>query len=328
MAIAPNSQMPQLSHTKTPVNAPEPEPSNFTARMGALVESRDGRVAFITAAAYLTLFNVTPRLPWSGIGIIVVMTLLSLLLVLLFTVTTARAMKSRRASDVNLLLSALLAIPFVAIQLFLVRFPEWDWRTILQSPIIMTYGSLARVPGMIGLWLMWFAASLGVLIARLVKEMKILLPMAVVLALVDLYVVFGGGLVTQAQSGKVPMAQAAIRALTVALPTASPTTGAAPMQLQIGFADFLFIATFFTCFARFGVRSRYTFYVLCVLLTGYMLFVAQTGISMPALVPVAVVVIGMNVRHFRYSRDEWFAMLYAGLIVGAVLGFMVWRSRH
>ena len=100
------------------------------------------------------------------------------------------------------------------------------------------------------------------------------------------------------------------------------------MQLAIGFADFLFIATFFTCFARFGVRSRHTFYVLCVLLTGYMLFVAQTGIAMPALVPIAVVVIGMNVRHFRYSREEWFAMLYAGLIVVSVLGFMMWRSRH
>ncbi len=100
------------------------------------------------------------------------------------------------------------------------------------------------------------------------------------------------------------------------------------MQLAIGFADFLFIATFFTCFARFGVRSRNTFYVLCGLLTGYMLFVAWKGIDLPALVPIAIVVIGMNLRHFRYTREELFAMLYAGLIVVAVLGFMVWRSRH
>jgi hypothetical protein len=50
-----------------------------------------------------------------------------------------------------------------------------------------------------------------------------------------------------------------------------------------------------------------------------MLAVALTGISLPALVPIAVVVIGMNIRRFRYERSEAFALLYAGLIVAAVL---------
>lgn len=292
-----------------------------------LTESRDGRVAFLAAACYLLLFNVSPLLPWSGIWVVGVMTFVSLILVLLFTVTAARTMRTRRLSDWNLLAAGLLAIPYVAIQLLHTRFPEWNWKAIFHFPLIYVYGKVISIPGLMGLFLIWFATGVGVLIARLVREMKILLPMAVVLALVDLYVVFGGGLVTQAQSGNAPVAAAAVKALTVALPTASPKTGAAPMQLAVGFADFLFIATFFACFARFGVSSRRTFYALCLVLTGYMMIVATQDVSLPALVPIAVVIVGMNLRHFQYTREERFAMLYAGIIVTVVLGFMVYRSQ-
>jgi hypothetical protein len=301
-----------MSDTEPTDNKP-----SLLERLGALTESRDGRVALLAAACYLLLFNVSPLLPLSGYSVIAALTLVSLILVLLFTVTAARAMRTGRASNVSLVLAGLLAVPYVLMKLLSTQFPEWNWQSILQSPLVVAYFRLLSIPGVIGLFLIWFATCVGVLIARLVREMKILLPMAVVLALVDLYVVFGGGLVTQAQSGNAP----------VALPAASPKTGAAPMQLAVGFADFLFIATFFTCFARFGVPSRRTFITLCIVLTGYMMIVAIREVSLPALVPIAVVIIGMNLRHFRYSREESFAMLYAGIIVAAVLGFLVVRSQ-
>jgi hypothetical protein len=311
-----------MSDTEPTDNKP-----SLLERLGALTESRDGRVALLAAACYLLLFNVSPLLPLSGYSVIAALTLVSLILVLLFTVTAARAMRTGRASNVSLVLAGLLAVPYVLMKLLSTQFPEWNWQSILQSPLVVAYFRLLSIPGVIGLFLIWFATCVGVLIARLVREMKILLPMAVVLALVDLYVVFGGGLVTQAQSGNAPVAAAAANALTVALPAASPKTGAAPMQLAVGFADFLFIATFFTCFARFGVPSRRTFITLCIVLTGYMMIVAIREVSLPALVPIAVVIIGMNLRHFRYSREESFAMLYAGIIVAAVLGFLVVRSQ-
>ena len=100
------------------------------------------------------------------------------------------------------------------------------------------------------------------------------------------------------------------------------------MQLAVGFADFLFIALFFACFQRFGIPSRRTFQVLGGVLAFYMLLVALTGLPLPALVPIAVVIIGMNLRQFRYERSEGFALLYAGLIVAAVAGGFYFFSHH
>ena len=51
-----------------------------------------------------------------------------------------------------------------------------------------------------------------------------------------------------------------------------------------------------------------------------MFVVAFKELALPALVPIAVVVIGMNLRRFRYERSELFALLYAGIIVAVVVG--------
>ena len=67
--------------------------------------------------------------------------------------------------------------------------------------------------------------------------------------------------------------------------------------------------------------------MLCGLLVVYMGVVAIFGTPLPALVPIAAVVIGMNLKRFKYERQEAFAMLYAGLILLGVLGFMMFKSR-
>jgi hypothetical protein len=164
-------------------------------------------------------------------------------------------------------------------------------------------------------------------LSRLVRELKLLLPVAVVLALVDLYVVFGGGLVAQANQNRAPALQA-MQSLTVSLtPRPSPNVRG-PAPLAVGFADFLFIALFFACFARFRVPARRTFVLLCSILCLYMAAVIVLRLDLPALVPIAIVVIGANWTAFRYSRDEAFAMLYAGLIVAGVLGTLAYMSRR
>jgi hypothetical protein len=196
-------------------------------------------------------------------------------------------------------------------------------------PFWKAYLRLFRaVSGLDTLALIWLAASLGCAVSRLVREFKLLFPMGVALALVDLYTVFGGGVVSTAVSGKNTVAQAAMAALTVQLPTMQPKNGAAPFSLRIGFADFLFIALFFACFIRFGIPARRTFQVLFVTLFLYMAVVFLQDIPLPALVPVAMVVIGMHWRRFRYERSEAFALLYAGLILSAALGYLVFRSHH
>jgi hypothetical protein len=289
-------------------------------------DRRAGIAAVLCALAYLALFPAAQRLPYSQ-GAILATTLVSLPIVLLFTVTTARAIRSLPMLAINTALSGLLFLPTVLILVLHARFPTWPiWVTI--GPAFHAYRSVIRSIPDHGLILIWFAACTGVWLSRLVREMKMLLPIAVVLACVDLFSVFGGGVVQQAVQGKSPVAQAAMQQLTAPLPTVHARAGAAPLQLSVGFADYLFIALFFACFARFGIPSRRTFVVLCTVLIAYMTVVYIRSIDLPALVPIAVVVIGMNLRAFRYERSEAFALLYAGLIVAAVAaGLVLMRHR-
>lgn len=270
--------------------------------------------ALATGVCYVLLCGISMRLP-NSLAIVPAMLLLSFCVLLLFTVRAARAERSGVALGISLCMAGICALPLVLIRIAPGLFAGAGWGGFFRL-----YGRMLAVPGLYGLLLVWFAASVGALLSKVVREVKMLLPMSLVLACVDLYVVFGGGLVTQATQGTSPVAAHAMRALTVTLPTVRTSTGAPPMQLAAGFADFMFVALFFACFAKFGVPSRRTFFALCAVLSGYMLIVMWTQTSLPALVPIAVVVIGMNLRRFRFERSEAFAMLYAGLLVAAILG--------
>lgn len=326
MNLENNANSADTSHAgeaKMPVSAED------SAALSAASSAREARLAFGSAAAYFLLYQITPLMRWSNINIIGATTFFSLIIVLLFTVSAARAIRSPRALFLNLAISGGLSAPIVLVRILAARFPEWPlWLSLPDMPVFEAYMNLIGIQGLYGLILVWFAVSLGVLLTRLVREFKILLPIGVVLALVDIYVVFGGGLVTVAESGKAPVAEAAMTALTIQLPTARPSGGAAPMLLSVGFADFLFIAMFFACFLRFGIPSRKTFVVLCAVLVVYMLSVVLTNLSLPALIPIALVCIGMNLRHFRFERSEAFALLYAGIIVITLLTFLVFYSRR
>jgi hypothetical protein len=293
------------------------------------VSWRDGRLALGVAAGYLLFFQIAQQLPFHHISVVAFTTLLSLCITLLLTVCIARAIRSSGLLLGNLALSLVLAAPSVLIPLLLLQYQDWPgWPALLSSKPHQWYVGLLQIPGLRGLFLVWFAASLGVTLARLVREFKILLPMAVALALVDLYVVFGGGLVAQAQSGQAPAASVAMQRLTVNLPRPQQPRGAAPMNLSVGFADYLFVALFFACFARFGIPSRWSFIVLCGVLVAYMLVVAFRQVDLPALIPIAAVVIGMNLRRFRYTRDEAIALAVVGTLLVGVLSSLWYFSRR
>lgn len=283
----------------------------------------------LLALAFVALYRITAWMP-SEMTAVALSTIVALVLSLAFTVQSARAMRSKRAIAACLGVSALLVLPSVVVPVAASRFPTWSgWAAI--GPRYGFYVHLLRlVPGVQMLLLVWFAVSVGALVSLLVRETKILLPMAVALAMVDLYVVFGGGLVTQATSTTKAnqTAKVAMQSLTVRLPVKRPASGAQPMNLSVGVADYLFIALFFACFTRFGIPWKRTFAVLAVTLAGYMMIVFFTQTDLPALVPIAVVVVGMNLKYFRYERSEAFALLYAGIIVTAVLGGMIFYSHR
>lgn len=282
--------------------------------------------ALVAALAYFALQMLAARFRPTNQGVYAGISLVSLVITLTYTVALARSPRSLRSQIFALVLSAAIVLPFMSLPFL--RFTTQGQLTTARH-VFEFYRSLFQAaPGVRGFLVMTLAVSLGVVLSRMVREIKILLPIAVVLALIDLYVVFGGGLVSQANSGKAPAAQAAMTMLTVSLLPKSPAGVSAPHPLAVGFADYLFIALFFACFARFQVPSRRTFVLLCGILCTTMGVVILGRLDLPALIPIAVVVIGSHIDSFRYRRDEAFAMLYAGLLVVAILAGLVFMSHR
>ena len=305
----------------------EPESPSVAATASSQTEfaRNNSRLAAITGLSFV-VFNLAVRHIPANTGLIFLTTLISLFATLLFTVLVARSLGSNRSLAATAIVSIGVILPSILIPLLFNLAPSLPIWARLAIPFRTYRNLLHAVPGVDGLIMVAAAVSIGVAISRLVKEFKMLLPIAVMLALVDLYVVFGGGLVTQAQHGNAAAAHL-MNSLTVKLPTAHPAQGVAPMQLAVGFADYLFIGLFFGCFASFRVPAKRTFTVLFITLALYMTVVAFKNIALPALVPIAVVVVGMHLKRFNYKRDELFALLYAGLIVGAIGAFFFFKSR-
>ncbi len=285
----------------------------------------------LTALFLLGLYLASQKIPYSQTSVLLV-TLGTLFLTLLLTVTLARVLALSRHLPQHTAAAALLFLPGALLPILLAQFHSQFLRStaLLFGPWLrLEFG----VPGLPGTLLIYAAACLGVWLSRLMREMKILLPVAVVLACMDMFVVFGGGLVTKAVQTpqKAKVARTAMHTLSAALPALKPAPGSAPIQLSVGFADYLFISLFFACFARFNLPERniwITFAVLSLTLVCYLALVYLLSIDLPALVPIAVVVIGANMRFFRYQRSEWFALLYAGIIVACLLGWLVYSSHH
>ncbi len=298
-----------------------------------LAARRQGYIAIAVAVLLLALYQISQRLP-SNQWTILLTTFLSLPITIVFAVAVARSMSNKRTLLACGLVSLFLFLPVSLGRVLIAANPS-----LLKSPLIpllrILVLLLGAMPGLGPLLLIIAAAVLGVLVALMVKEMKILLPMAAVLALMDLWVVFGGGLVhtaVHAPPQKAAVAKTAMHAFSATLPTVKPAArGAEPLAYSVGFADYLFISLFFACFSRFNVAEKRilaTQVVLVSVLTVYMGLVYVLGSDLPALVPIAVVIVAMNLRAFRYTRSELFALAYAAVFVILLLGGMWWLGRR
>ena len=286
-------------------------------------------IAFLIA--YFLFWQITLRIAVVNPVYQGCVSLVSLALTLTLTVWLARTLKNSLSAAISLGLSSFLTLPAIFIPMVLMSgaIPAAMIPTV--GGVFQSYGkAFHALPGLQGLGLIWLAVSLGVLLSRIIREIKLLLPIAIVLALVDLYVVFGGGLVTQANSGKSVIAQQAMKSLTVPLAPKirTPKGVPPPQQLAVGFADYLFTALFFACFLKFSIRSRETFFWLIGTLCGYLLIVEIFRVDLPALVPIAVVVIGRNYKLFHYEAQERRDLLIAGVIVLTLLGGLFFASRR
>lgn len=182
-------------------------------------------------------------------------------------------------------------------------------------------GGRAPSPLLIGLQqtaLIVGAGSIGLMVSRIVRDPNLLLPIAPVLALVDIMTVLSPiGFVKQVMEHRPEVFEA--------VAVSVPRFGTTAPYAYMGPADVLFLAMFFAVIHRAGFRSRATILWLIPTLILYMCMVIFLGgvkvgrlslDSLPALVPMGIVILAVNWKCFTLSRQE--KIMTAVLVVGAV----------
>lgn len=160
--------------------------------------------------------------------------------------------------------------------------------------------------------LIFFAVSLGYTLSVIVREPNILLPVAIFAAIVDFWSVNFGPLAILLATRPQVVEAAAVQV---------PALGQAMPVSMIGVGDFVFLALFFGVMYRFRMNVIGAFWMGYALLTVTMfLVIAAPGFgAVPALVPIAIAVIGANAKHFKLKRGEVLSMLLVGIILLAFL---------
>ncbi len=169
------------------------------------------------------------------------------------------------------------------------------------------------------------AGSAGMLVARAVKEPNMLVPIAPVLAMVDIATVLSPVGIAKQVIEKAPevFEKVAVKV---------PSVGSAMPLAFMGPADVLFLAMFFAVLHRAGFHAKTTLLWLIPTLVGYMLFVLLLGgvsvggfrlNGLPALVPIAAVILIVNRGCFTLSPSEkrmtWALIGITALVTAALL---------
>ena len=197
--------------------------------------------------------------------------------------------------------------------------------------VVFLRGGGIALDGVVQIARFGWPAALGILITGLIKDKNLLLPIAIVLATVDILAVFA-----PAGTVKQSLESPTIRPIFDAMAYQVPEAGTARPLAQMGPADPLFIAMFLYAVRKFKMRFKQTILWLIPALVAYLFIVLVYGDqslwgvplgALPALVPVGIVVALTNAREFKMSKQEAFmtigvAALCASLIVAL---FTFWR---
>ena len=173
-------------------------------------------------------------------------------------------------------------------------------------------------------------AFFGRLIARLVRERNMLVPIAVVLIMVDIFTVFVG------PTGKaLEKAPDLVEKLSIGLPevgSAAGKEGGAGLAFigAAGLGDFIFLGFFFVACARYGLRLERTlwwsFALMTIAILGYLALPGVPGI--PLLPFISVGFLLANTGKFDFSGREklYLAVGFVFIAVLLTIGVILMRS--
>lgn len=212
-----------------------------------------------------------------------------------FVVSISRLQMRPSAAFWTLILSVLALIGLTFLPL----------RFILPVPLLASF-----LMALSSLLMMLSAASLGYLVSFIAREPNILLPIGLFAAMVDFWGVNWGPV--SKVIAKAPQVVSA-----VSVPIHSPVLGLPTTTIGVG--DFVFMAFFFGILYRFSMNIKGAFWLGYTLLLLSMAVVMVSSISVPALVPMAIAVLAMNIRWFRLSPGETRSTAIVGVLLAAAL---------
>jgi hypothetical protein len=163
--------------------------------------------------------------------------------------------------------------------------------------------------------LLILAICAGNLASRLIQTPNMLGPVCAVIALVDVWGVLFGGIVSQLMEKAPTVAAKAM--------TSGPKIGAAvssrytiPLP-DVGVGDYLFIGLLFGALVwlRLNWRDAMKWVVPLISLALLAIVFLPQVPALPGLFFIALGVIIPNTRTFHYTRDEKFALIYAAIFV-------------
>lgn len=208
------------------------------------------------------------------------------------------------------------------------------WALSLQIPAWLGWSAQHTPPmwaqavwrGGSGYFLMLGAVGLGAIVSWVIREKNLLVPAVPLAAAIDVLTVLAPeGAVRQIVEKAPEVVEKASVAITAAPSVAGEVARVMPIAL-IGVGDFVFLTLYLTCLYRFRLRVRATAIGLFLVLWLYLMVVAFGVVpALPGLVPMALVVLGVNWREFQLSRQEKVAsLLTVGMVLG-LIGWLFWR---
>lgn len=190
--------------------------------------------------------------------------------------------------------------------------------------------------------LLTWCAGLGGALSALIKERNLILPVAIFLAGLDVF------LVTYPYSWVnrvVNNAPQILQSVGYNLPRVSAEpVSTAPVQISatVGPADFFFLFMFFICVHKFQMRERATLIAMVVTLLAYLVIVLGFGDlsigpvslgALPVLLPMGIVLLALNLDQFKLNTEEkigtWlFAFIAVGLAAFGIMQAGIAKARR
>lgn len=165
------------------------------------------------------------------------------------------------------------------------------------------------------------AASLGgALLSRLITDANMVAPICFLIALIDIWGVLFSGIVAQLLE-KAPNVS---RHAMTSLPSAGIATHSAfkiPLP-DVGAGDYLFLGLLFAALHAHRMNWQGAARWVTPLICGALLGVAFGVPALPGLLFIGLGVAIPNLKFFKFTRDEKFALIWAGVFVGVLtVGF-------